>query len=1619
MLGKRILTILVITLAFCSTLSAQTGAPRPRQLDQKFKFVRNKGQWKHDFLYRADLPAGNLNLYPDHLDYLFQNQQQVSLFYTSLHDHDANFGEEPAQLVDLHRFKVYFLEAQTDSVKIHGFKPTTDKRNYLRGKDASKWVKNIPAYNGVSYQNLYEGIDLNLYKSKKSLKYEFVVAPKTKTKQIKLKFEGAEVSLTQKGQLRIKTSVNEVIEMPPYAYQLVDGEEKEVPCHFELQGNVLGYHLGKYDKKLPLIIDPQLIFSTYSGSFADNWGSTACMDTVGNLYAGGIVFGDPTDGFPATIGAFQEVFHGASTDMGILKFDSAGTTLLYATYIGGSGTEFPTSLYAGDDESLYILGVSSSVDYPTTAGAYQPTNNLGAPTVTWFRNGVAVGNGVNANFVVSPGDSVYASLNLFSNVGCLDCGDQQSITLHFNQKYIKDYYYCQKDTLICTGSRATFEVCAQDDVMDVEQVEWLVNGVSSGVTAFVFQSDSMNEGDVVQAQITTFCDNGDTLQKNLRGLTISLDTNRRTFPIISNELCVGVSSDLEVDVPDELLPYTVEWLVNGTPTLTGTTFTGVLNATDEIRAIVRYDTSTTCANYDSISDSKIITANEYISSNTFPTQIYHHLCLDNGLRLVYLRDTVSGSDSVIDYLYSLNGGAFVPAFHRNGYVRIVGTAAQLPFSIQLGVRVTNNCGIDTVYSEVFVTDTDDLIYIEADNYDVCSNEMVNVGLSLPSFMDVTSVNTVVFRQGSDIVVTRLSPDGSTLIGSTFIGGTGVDGIISNCSPILRNYGDQHRGDINVDDLGNAYVATMTGSNDFPIVGGFQPVFGGGILDGVTFKLAPDMSNLIWSSYLGGDNDDAALSIQRTTAGDVVVAGGSISTNFPDNTPRGNVDGYVVKMSADASVMMQRSRVGTPEFDQAYFVQLDTDDDVYLLGQTLGEYPVTAGVYTNPRSGIFIHKLSSDLSTTVYSTVVGDTISTDDVLPPISPTAFLVNDCENLFLAGWGGRSNRNYNPGVTLNLPLTSNAFQSTSDGSDFYLMVLRHEADSLIYATYFGGAVSAEHVDGGTSRFDKSGIVYQSVCAGCGGNSDFPLFPTRDSTFGSYPSINNSRNCNNGVFKFDLAFLEANFEPLQECLDSTVVFANTSIGGIDFQWDFGDGSTLFTHLADTVTHTYADPGTYIVSLVATDLTTCKGTDLHIDTIHILDRALVTADTAICPGESVVLIAQSNSQLFWEPHPTIDFCLDPDCHQILVNPTVTTDYIVHTFSDHDTCVFTDTVTVIVDTSTLIVDFNMRRPCLSYTAMFENTSINATNFTWDFGDGTGINTNSTEPIIHEYDSIGIYTVQLTADHINGCATSQSTTQQLHIIDSIHAYTDTIICKGYATPLYVEGHWAPVWDDSVSLSCLSCHDPIATPEDSTAYVVRARTPDGCEVSDTVIVDMYPDQLGVNEIQVDQSRCYDDTVYFTGGIADNGCICCRFVDEWRWDFGDGNQDTGQVVSHLYDQEGDYQVVLQTFGQDTLSDTVMVIVYHTDSCLKNLYIPNAFTPNGDGENDLLYVRAINIIQLEFKLYDRIGEKVFETHSLRKGWDGTFKGQKMSQQVFVYTCTATFWDGEKVFKEGNITLLE
>ena len=414
----------------------------------------------------------------------------------------------------------------------------------------------------------------------------------------------------------------------------------------------------------------------------------------------------------------------------------------------------------------------------------------------------------------------------------------------------------------------------------------------------------------------------------------------------------------------------------------------------------------------------------------------------------------------------------------------------------------------------------------------------------------------------DIVVTHLTEDGTAVVGSTFVGGNSDDGGNS----ITYNYGDTFRGEIIVDIDGNCYIASCTVGSDFPTtVGAYQTTYGGGVQDAVIFSMPPNLSTMNWSTYLGGASGEAGFGLRLNDAGDLYVSGACQSnfmtaTGYQTTYQGGGIDAYCVKLIDDGSSIEYSTYYGTTASDAAFFIDIDVDGSVYLYGQSDGGIaPVTLGVYSNPLSDQFICKLSGDLETLEFGTVVGNGGAN------FVPIAFMVDACEYVYFSGHS----------ASFGLPLVDPLYPT----GGMYLGVLEPDAVAMEFSTYYSG----NHVDGGTSRFDpKNGTVYQAVCS-C------EPFTTTPGAFGTVPG----GFCDMAVFKIDfgISHVNANAEALpsaEGCVPFTVDFDNTGTG-ITYQWDFGDGSPLSTEFEPS--HTFTEPGIYEVRLVAFDPEGCLTSD--------------------------------------------------------------------------------------------------------------------------------------------------------------------------------------------------------------------------------------------------------------------------------------------------------------------------------------------------------------------------------------------------------------------------------------------
>lgn len=657
------------------------------------------------------------------------------------------------------------------------------------------------------------------------------------------------------------------------------------------------------------------------------------------------------------------------------------------------------------------------------------------------------------------------------------------------------------------------------------------------------------------------------------------------------------------------------------------------NGNLEIKTSVREITELEPIAYQLVGNEKVNVPCEYKLTNNilsfdFPNDYNHNLTLYIDPTVVFSTYIGSTSDSRgVAATYDALGNAFAGGYaFDNGYP-VTNGAFQTSF---IGATVTTSDvtitkfepnGTYLLYSTYLGGGKDEFPNSMIVN---SQNELLILGRTQSGNFPVTpAAYDFSANGGFDIFVTKLDINGA-LVASTFVGGSANDSY-NNSANLDYNYQDDKRGEIIVDAFDNCYVGSCTASSDFPTTAGVLQSANNGGQDGVIFRLSPDLSSLDWSTYWGGSSDDAIYGIKVAVSGGAVsVTGGTKSTDFPTTasamhpTALGSSDGFVSKLDQGLGVLLASTYIGTTAYDQSFLIQLDLNDDVYITGQTLGNFPINNAPYNVIDAPQFIAKLNPNFSAYTFSTTYGNP---GTGMINISPTSFLIDNCEHIYVGGWGGNANGSGLGGTaggsTTNMDISANAIQTTTDGSDFYFMVLEPNATALLYSTYWGGINESEHVHGGISRFDPKGVVYQTICASCNGSSTFPTTP------GVWSPLNGAGNysggnakCNLAMFKIDFGFLniQASFDPTDTLSNSLVTsgcaplpleFLNSTPQGLALQysWNFGDPGSGMNNTSTQYSpiHTFQNPGNYTVQMVAFDPTGCFLPDTVIQYVHVKD----------------------------------------------------------------------------------------------------------------------------------------------------------------------------------------------------------------------------------------------------------------------------------------------------------------------------------------------------------------------------------------------------------------------------------
>ncbi|HEY4798032.1 MAG TPA: PKD domain-containing protein, partial [Bacteroidia bacterium] len=505
-------------------------------------------------------------------------------------------------------------------------------------------------------------------------------------------------------------------------------------------------------------------------------------------------------------------------------------------------------------------------------------------------------------------------------------------------------------------------------------------------------------------------------------------------------------------------------------------------------------------------------------------------------------------------------------------------------------------------------------------------------------------------------------------------------------------------------------------------------------------------------------------------------------------------------------------------------------------------------------------------------------------------------------------------------------------------------------------------------------------------------------------------------------------FSATTACFNNPTLFTDLSTGNpVLWNWSFGDNTDT---TLQNPSHTYNASGTYPVTLIATSANGCKDTFLTIVVVNPLpfsnfSSTTVCVGSPTCFSDSTKISSGSITGWSWNFG-------DPTCGNNISNfqnPCHTYcapgNYVVLlTGTSNNGCQSTTNHTVSV-LSPPVAAFTSNNVCLTSSTSFANTSTNSIQWAWNLGDGT---TSNLQNPVHTYLGYGSYVVTLIASSGGSCKDTISDTVTVYALPVVNFTSDTV-CIGRPTtfadlsfvPSGLVTSWQWDFGDPASgnnTSTVQSPNHIFSASGNFNVTLHVVSDKGCSSTVSLPVKVYAapnanfSYLPVSPLQLTDIAEIKD-------LSTGGAI------SWAWTFGDGDSSHLQNPSHIYGDTGIYIITLAIVSNHGCVDTIKYPIEILDY---SFYMPQAFTPNGDGHNDFFFGKGIGIVEYEMWIFDRWGNRVFYCkvndlpQSLPCQWDGKMDGGSdlISQQdVYVWKVHMKNVFSKEFDFVGNVTLIK
>lgn len=1554
-------------------------------LAQNIAFSENKNQWPEQVQFRTRI--GTNTIYFEKTGILFDLLKEEDVKHSHAHHHETCEEHNcDNKIIHGHVYKVFFKNINSECVAT-AEKEYSDYENYYLGKDQSKWSSNVKRFGEITYNNIWEGVDLKYYSTYSGLKYDFIIRPGADYQNIKLEYKYTDKLSIKDGLLYVKTSINTVIEHKPIAYQLIKGKKVDVPCGYVLNKNEVSFDFPKgYNKDYEVVIDPELIFSTYTGSTTDNWGFTATPDIEGNIFSGGISLGG---GYPTSTGAYQ-ITNGGNWDVGLIKYSEDGTTRIYATYLGGASTELPHSLIVNEYNDLIVLGTTGSSNFPVSSNAYDATFN-GGDTLIY-------------DHVLNFYDGIDIYVTRFSAdgsnlIGSTYVGGSKNDGLNF-KPYMNGAY-----NVIMHGNDSLFYNYA--DGARGEIITDAKNNIYVG--SCTFSNDFPVAGNAFQSQNAG----------EQEGVIFKLKDDLSSL-LFSNY--IGGSGDdaiYSVDVDDNYDVY----VAGGTASTDFPTTAGAYN--------VGFNGGTTDGFVSKIS----ATGNQLMASSYFGSGDYdqsYFVRVDRANKVYITGQTkASGSTLIYNAPYNIpNSGQFITKFNNS--------LTEREWSTVFG---TGN-GRPNISITAFSVDICNRIYLsgwgrEWGNYSDNGNTYT-WGTSFGTVgMEVTSDAHQDTTDGQDFYVMVLTEDASALEYATFFGEYHYD----DCSYSGHDHVDG--GTSRFDKRGRicqSVCASCGSCNEFPTFpdpGVWSPGNGA----------APMNNNCNNAVFLFSFMEDIAVA-------DFVLPPTSCAPYEVDFDNQSAGQDFIWDFG-DGTTSTEINPTHIYESGGTYEVTLiSLDPTTCNLGDTVKKYITVEEID---------HSMYGDTLICDEESVV----LTPDVIQPGNEYVWSSN-------AGFTDTLNTNIQEPQLSVTPVVDSTYYYLSVESDYCQIIdtvlVRLSAieidvpqDTFVCLgdTLWLEAADLSGNESVTWDWNPDGSIVGSDSAAA-----VAIVPTQNGDV-SLVAINQDGCQANGsfnVFVDDFSFTSQVIQPqcFDECTGS-VSISPQGVGPYNYNWSTGYSGQNNENLCSgdievTVTDDYGCSGTEVFSIIQpSDLlidysvtdADCNGspiggasltvsggtpgyeyvwntgsTDSYISGVSSGEYTVTVYDTNNCDSVINIEISDNSdlSLLMSEPDtlPCYEQCqgvasayiengVAPYTYEWSTGQNseeitgLCADTYVFSVTDAENCTRVDSVTIEQpDELSVAIGLSQGIDCYGQTASVGAQPYGGTpeyEIIWENGSSSMFR-----------DNLVAGTYAATVTDANGC----EAVNQITVTDVAPFYFDSLmqntvcgnVCNGVAE-LYPEGGTPPftyTWESGNT-------DSVRTDLCEGTYPVTITDANGCVYITEMIIEndsLYPSldaYADENRLLVGQS---------TGVHAESGSGT-SFV--WR----PGDYLSDSTIAHpiATPQESiTYEVMVMDENGCMNIDTVEIIVGDVFCDEPYIYVPNAFSPNNDGENDVLFVHTNMADEVYFVVYDRWGKEVFITNDITQGWDGTYNGEILDPAVFVYYLRVRCFNEEVFEKKGNVSLI-